>query len=186
MIELSKILTLVGIGIGGLSYVCKEGIDSLERTKSSLDDELAAYRSSLTQQTTQIQLLKACQQMESLHRESLPEIQKRSPNVDYSGMITRDSGAVKETQARMRVGADDLRQLINKIPFRTAKLRQNFEQLNAGVEAAERQTNETLKPSPENDWVRASQLKLAITTTVLSDLPFWFLETRLSRKRRIK
>jgi hypothetical protein len=77
MIELSNFLTLAGIGIGGLSYVCKEGIDSFERTKSSLDDELAAYRNSLTQQTTQIQLLKARQQMESVRRESLPESQKK-------------------------------------------------------------------------------------------------------------
>jgi hypothetical protein len=184
MTELSKTLTAAGIAIGILSYFCKEGIDALERRKASLDGELTAYRHSSGHQTTQLQILASRQQLDAIQGENRTKKRKKAQNIDYSGMVLRDIGNVRGAQALVGVAIDDLSRLIEKLPLRSANLRHTFEQMKNDLAAKKSKIEEQLKPTPENDWARMAQLKLAIISTAIDGLPILvFGDTIITRAK---
>lgn len=170
MPEPAKVLAAAGIAIGFVSYVCKECVDALERSKTSLDDELTSYRHSSGHQTTQLQLLASRQQVDA-QGENRSKKQRKAPKTDYSGMVLRDIGSVRGAQALVGVAVDDVSRLIEKLPFRAAKFRHAFEQMKEDLAGKKSKIEEQLNLKSENDWARMAQLKLALISTAIDGLP---------------
>jgi ribosomal silencing factor RsfS len=171
----SKILAVVGVAIGVTSYFCKEGIDAIERTKSSLETELASHRASLTEQTTQMQIIQSKQELENLMRENSHKDSKKSANLSHATTILQDTLATRQAQAMVQVDIDGLSRLIDKLAVWSANPREQLDKIKTEIAKTDRQTNDTLKPSSEDSWERAVQVKLAFVITFLNMLPVDFL-----------
>lgn len=178
----SKILAVIGVAIGIGSYFGKESIDAVERTKSSLENELASYHSSLTAQTTQLQLLDSKQQLERLMQQNSA---KNKTEADYSAMIMSDTASTYQAQAMVQVDIDSVSSLIEAIPFGSKKLRDQLNEISAKISENDRKAKDTLKPSSEKNWLRAVQIKLALVMTIINELPVAILgDTVITRAKR--
>jgi hypothetical protein len=171
MSNLPTILGVVGVSITVSSYICKELIDSLERTKSGIQNELATNRQTSIQQSTQMQIVSSRQQLEALQRENSPKRRKKAENIDHSGLITRDIANLGHAQSLVRIEVENVSRLLDKLVFGSANFRKKFEQLKAEIDVTAQRTKEVLKPSPKHDWTRAVEIKLAFLSTIVSVLP---------------
>jgi hypothetical protein len=177
----SKMLAVIGVALGFTSYFCKEGIDAIERTKSSLENQLASYHSSLTTQTTQFQLLDSKQQLEGLMQR---DSSKDKTQADFRAMIVNDTGSVYQAQAMVQEDIEGVRSLIEALPFGSEKLRDQLNEISAKISENDRKSRDTLKASSDNSWQRAVQIKLALVMTIINELPVSILgDTVITRAK---
>jgi hypothetical protein len=177
--DLTNALTVSGIAISVLGFICKELVDSLERTKTSLHDQLASNRVSSGQQSIQLQLLTARQHLEVLQREKLPKSQRKRQDIDYSVQIPFDIAALTSAQSVIRLSLDDVSRLIEKLAFRPASIRQTFDQLKAKIEADNQQAKDVLKPSSNHSWTRVVEVRIAVVSILVGALPLVVLEDQI-------
>ncbi len=96
---------------------------------------------------------------------------KSKNQADFRAMITSDTASVYQAEAMVQEDIEGVRSLIEALPFGSGKLREQLNEINAKVSENDRKSKDTLKPSSDNNWQRAVQIKLALVVTIINELP---------------
>jgi hypothetical protein len=158
-----RILAIISAVILVLTFSVQEILK--ERAKdvsSSLDSGEALYRTELGQSTVAFQELQVQLQIAAL-RQDLTTQPEDVRQRDYSVSIAQDLIVARQLRADLDSSVDSVSRFIDKLPS-ASDLRQQLQQLKPGIDKANQQVDEVLKPSPKNDWLRSLGVKLAIVT----------------------
>jgi ABC-type multidrug transport system fused ATPase/permease subunit len=155
-----KVLAIISAVIFVLTFFVQEVLK--ERAKdvsASVESGEALYRTELGQFALSIQTLQVQQKIDSLRQ----DLATRPDDVgqrDYSAEIADSLRLAQQVRADLNMSVDSVSRFVDKLPS-GADLRQQLNQLKPGIEKANQQVDEVLKPSPKNDWVRLVGVKLA-------------------------
>jgi len=163
------ILAVVGILIVALTYVCrdilagelKDEADSLHAAQSKAETQ--SDRSLLSTQFLVLQ-----QQLAALTaKANIPPASK-----DYSAIILQDTALARQTRSTLDADFDGLSKLVDKLSWAdvNGNLRELRDQVRAQVVKTDKDVDEALTPSSDNDLPRALRVKVAVLEPLATEI----------------
>jgi hypothetical protein len=181
------VLAIIGIAILFLTYTIKEvWMDNIKNEADSVRSAEALYRIELGQSVLWLQnltLIQADRFKEIKQIVSTPLEQNR----DYSDVIRHDLVVGSQALGDLNSSAGSISRFLDALPPGADDLREQLGQLRPNIEKVNRDVAQTLKPSPENNWKRAVDVKLALISVGLTEIPVAFLgDSVLTRADQVK
>jgi hypothetical protein len=170
-----------------LTFLARDFIK--ERTKDIADSLQSAENMYLSEsaestRSTQDLTFRITGQLSEINR-----IKETDPKHDFSPIIRTDLLICQQVRGDLNGDFDALSRFLDKLPYRADDLKKERENLKSSIDKINQQVSVWITDSSDkrNDWVRASQIKLAIALAGTQEIPVAVLgDAVLTRSREIR
>jgi hypothetical protein len=160
--------------------------DRVKNLADSIKSGMSLYRTELGMSTLTLNsiALNETNQLKEIEGIISPQVEGER---DYSDTIRRDLVMTQQLLGDLGSSVDDVARLLDTLPPNAEDLRKQLSETRSYVSKTDEQVGNVLQPSPEHDWKRAVNVKLALISEGVAEIQVAVLGDQvLTRAQKIK